>query len=171
MKIWPQRINQSGDTIVEVLIAVAVVSSVLLGAYLVAQKSTTAVRDSQEHSEMLQILQGQVELVRSLALDTTTDDSGVFATPPTAAKYFCIDATTQQIVAFSPISYTLPALNADTFAYPAACKNLNTRYNVAVTYDESNDVFTFTGRWYSLEGGKDQEQLTYRVYPGDSSEM
>ena len=40
--------KQSGDTLVEVMIAVAIISSVLSGAFLVSQKSARAVRDSQE---------------------------------------------------------------------------------------------------------------------------
>jgi prepilin-type N-terminal cleavage/methylation domain-containing protein len=80
-----RRLSSRGDTIVEVLIAIAIVSSVLAGAFTVSQKSTLAVRDSQERGEVLQILQGQVEQVRALALDQSDDTSGVYATTP---KYF-----------------------------------------------------------------------------------
>ncbi len=58
---------QSGDTIVEVIIAIAVIAAVLTGAFVVSSHSITSVRDSEEHSEVLQQLQGQVELLRAAA--------------------------------------------------------------------------------------------------------
>jgi type II secretory pathway pseudopilin PulG len=169
MRNWYRQINQAGDTIVEVLIATAVVSSVLAGAFLVSQKSSLAVRDSQEHSEMSQVLQGQVELVRSLALSATDNTSGIFAHPPGGTKYFCVDGSNpaNPVRVDFPSGFNLPAPDADTYAsYPPKCSNIQSRYNVAVTYDPSSQVFTFTGRWDRLSGGKNQEQLSYRIYPG-----
>jgi len=164
MKNWHKRINQAGDTIVEVLIATAVVSSVLAGAFLVSQKSTIAVRDSQEHGEMLQVLQGQVELVRAMALVATDDSSGVFDGPPTAAQYFCINGTDPA----SPARVDFPlTFDTTTYAgYPPECSDIQTRYNVTITYDSSSHVFSFSGRWDKLSGGQNQEQLSYRMYPG-----
>ena len=75
--------KQAGDTIVEVIIAVAVVSSVLIGAYTVTNRSVQAVRDSEEHAQALQWLQGQVELLRQAALT-----KGFLTFPFTSA--FCL---------------------------------------------------------------------------------
>ncbi|HEX8226554.1 MAG TPA: hypothetical protein VF572_01665 [Candidatus Saccharimonadales bacterium] len=169
MRFSAKRPNQAGDTIVEVLIALAVVSSVLVGAFLVVQKSSLAVRDSQEHAEMLQILQGQVELVRSLALKETSETSGVFANSP---KFFCIDnsnASGPVKHGMSGMGNSLPAIDADDFSrYTGPCKQ--GLYNVAITYSGNlpinSGVFTFTGRWNKIGGGKSQEVLTYRIYPG-----
>jgi type II secretory pathway pseudopilin PulG len=169
MKNWHKPVNQAGDTIVEVLIATAVVSSVLAGAFLVSQKSSLAVRDSQEHSEMSQVLQGQVEMVRSMALDAPDAVSGVFGAPPGGTKYFCIDGSipaTPARIDF-PSGFNLPATDVDNYgSYPPKCANIQNRYNIAVTYDPSSQIFTFTGRWDRLSGGKNQEQLSYRIYPG-----
>ena len=93
---------QTGDTIVEVIIAIAVIATVLTGAFIVSSRSLTAVRDSQEHSEVLQQLQGQVELLRSAAnipgffntTDGTTYGACAFPYTPTSAicvtKPFCL---------------------------------------------------------------------------------
>lgn len=151
-----KNINQSGDTIVEVLISLAVISSVLVGAFIVSQKSTQAVQSSQEHAEMTQILQGQIELVRANALTQSNDSAGVFGSGST---YFCVNSA-QAIV-------TMPSLGSpDGSGYETGCKDIQGRYNVAVTYNSTSKVFTFIGTWDRIGGGSNQEQMSYRIYPG-----
>lgn len=58
-------INSRGDTIVEVLIAITVMSSILGGAFVSARRSTNATRASQERVEALTIAQGQLERARA----------------------------------------------------------------------------------------------------------
>lgn len=162
------RLSQKGDTLVEVLIAVVIVSSVLVGAFAVTQKNSASVRDSQERGEALQILQGQVEQVRSAALKATSTSDPIFSTTP---KYFCMDTATNQRVN-SPGLATLPANSSDNYAnYAAACKNLGEArlYNVAISYDASSGVFNFVSRWDSATTGKDQVQLSYRISPGQTT--
>ena len=165
MKLWHRSRDQSGDTIVEVLIALAVISSVIVGAFFVVQKSTTAVRDSQEHGEVQQLLQGQVELVRSIALKADASDP-IFSTNP---KYFCIDMSnpaTPKRQDF-PSGFVLPdsAADDDYNGYPSVCKDIQTYYNIAISFDSSTNTFTAVGRWDRLNGGKDQETMAYRLYP------
>lgn len=153
--------NQAGDTIVEVLIAVAVVSSVLVGAFIVTQKSVIAVRNSQEQSEMLQILQGQVELVRGIALSQTDHTNGVY----TKNSPFCIDnsdtsnPTRRTFLGAYPANRTNDSYSPTV--YPAVCRSIQNIYNVAASYD--GDVFMFTGRWDGTDGQKKQVQLFYRI--------
>lgn len=61
------HLTQAGDTIVEVLIATAVVSLILAGAYASANKNVATIQDTQEHSEALKLVQTQVEYLRSHA--------------------------------------------------------------------------------------------------------
>ena len=56
--------HQRGDTIVEVLIAAAIVSLVLVGAYVVTNRNRIAMQDTQEHSIALKLVEGQTELLR-----------------------------------------------------------------------------------------------------------
>jgi prepilin-type N-terminal cleavage/methylation domain-containing protein len=56
--------NQRGDTIVEVLIAIAVISLVLAGAYATVRKSTATMQDTQERGEAQKLVEGQLELMR-----------------------------------------------------------------------------------------------------------
>lgn len=161
--------QQAGDTIVEVLIAVAIVGAVLAGAFTVSQKSVVAVRSSQEQGEMLQILQSQIELVRAHALVTSPPVTGVYATNP---RYFCMSETTKLRVPQPRLGQNLPAIDNDDYTnYETACKfGPNDLYSVAIRYDAGtanpgDEKFTFVGRWDRIGGGKNQEQLSYRVYP------
>ncbi len=57
--------NSFGDTIVEVLIAITVMSSILGGAFVSARRSTNTTRSAQERIEALAIAQGQLERART----------------------------------------------------------------------------------------------------------
>jgi len=72
MKIHVFR-QQAGDTIVEVLIAVAIVSLVLVGAYASTNHNVRATQDTQEHSEALQLVQSQLEFLRANGPPNTGD--------------------------------------------------------------------------------------------------
>ena len=158
MRANPKKISKRGDTIVEVLLTIAIIASVLAGAFTVTQKSAIAVRDSQERSEMLQILQGQVERVRYLALKTSSTTDPLYN-----SGYFCINTTNSRVNFSGPLT--------DNYSnYHANCKSLGTAglYNVAVSYNPSptSEVFTFIGTWDSLNGSKGNVQLSYRIPPG-----
>ncbi|MGH7237779.1 MAG: type IV pilus modification PilV family protein, partial [Candidatus Saccharimonadales bacterium] len=53
--------TQSGDTIVEVLISIAILGTVLAGAYVTSNRSLLAERTAQEHSQALTLAESQVE--------------------------------------------------------------------------------------------------------------
>jgi len=59
--------HQAGDTIIEVLLALAVTVTVLTGAYVVANRALKIGRLAQERTEATKIAQGQIEAIASLA--------------------------------------------------------------------------------------------------------
>lgn len=59
------RQSEKGDTIVEVLIAVAVVSLVLVSAYAITNRNTQSAQTAQEQDYAQKLVQQQVELLRS----------------------------------------------------------------------------------------------------------
>ena len=63
--------SQRGDTIVEVLISVAIASMMLASAYAITSRNMRTTRDTQEHSQALQIAQQQVERLRALSKTET----------------------------------------------------------------------------------------------------
>ncbi len=79
--------NNNGDTIVEVLIAIAVISLILGGAFVSTRRSSAAVRTAQEQGEALKIAEKQVELLKVAFATGIPDLTAVI--PP-----FCMADTT-----------------------------------------------------------------------------
>jgi len=63
-----KKINQRGDTLIEVLIAIMVVSLVLVTAYAATTRNVDTMQDTEEHSEALQLAQTQLEFLRNSGL-------------------------------------------------------------------------------------------------------
>jgi type II secretory pathway pseudopilin PulG len=83
------RLYSRGDTIVEVLIAITVVSAILAGAFVSSNRSLTVTRQSQERGEAIKLAEGQLEYLKAQGrtagslIYTQTDfclDSGGVAT-------------------------------------------------------------------------------------------
>src|SRR5580704_4693224 len=96
MHIMPTKTNR-GDTIVEVLVAILIVSLILAGAYVTAAHSLTATREAQESSEALKLIEGQAEALRTVSnvnpLPPAPDN--VFAYPDS----FCLNASNNYAIA------------------------------------------------------------------------
>lgn len=146
------RSHQAGDTIVEVIIAVLVVASLLTGAFVVTNRSTQAVRDSQEHAEALQALQGQLELLRATAAAKKL--------PPALTSPFCLNSSLNNFPANStsctgaggPVGYQLSIVcstASGTDGCPAAAGKTAT--------------FDLTATWSSVSGGTATVYLSYKV--------
>ena len=69
------RRNQRGDTIVEVLIAAAIVSLVLAAAYALTNRNLLGIQATQEQSYAQKLVQQQVEFLR---VATTKPTGGCF---------------------------------------------------------------------------------------------
>lgn len=74
MSIYRSRAHQRtqhGDTIVEVLISIAIASLILAGAYAITSRNLRTTQDTQEHNQAMQIVQQQIEGLRALSTTTT----------------------------------------------------------------------------------------------------
>ena len=71
MKFNVFRKSQSGDTIVEVLIALSILGLALSIAYATANRSITAIRLANETSNATAITKSQIELLRGTSSTTT----------------------------------------------------------------------------------------------------
>jgi prepilin-type N-terminal cleavage/methylation domain-containing protein len=76
--------NSRGDTIIEVLFAMAIVGVVLAAAYSIASKNLQTSQFARERSQATQIASTQIELIKNLRNAPTP-------TPPNSS--FCIDIT------------------------------------------------------------------------------
>lgn len=70
------HLGKKGDTIVEVLISLAIISVVLVSAYALTSKNTASSQEVQEQSTALKLLEKQAELL--LAADSPIINPGCF---------------------------------------------------------------------------------------------
>lgn len=60
-----RKLKEAGDTIVEVLIAIVIISTVLVGAFEVTTRNTAATQDTQEHTVALKMAESQLETLQN----------------------------------------------------------------------------------------------------------
>lgn len=58
-------LGQAGDTIVEVLIAIAIISLVLTAAYATTNRNTIATQNNEEHIQAQHLVEAQIEALRA----------------------------------------------------------------------------------------------------------
>lgn len=136
--------NQKGDTIVEVLIVLAVLGLAIGISYATANRSLINARQAQESVKATTILQSQLENVRVLAAsgDSAPPAQNVFTT----TQPFCIIANTVRV------------------ATSTECSSIDTIYKIAITEDDNK--FTLVATWDDVTGqGTDRATLIYRWYP------
>lgn len=149
--------NQTGDTIVEVLIAIAIISSVVSTAYATMNSSVKSNQESQEHASALKVAESQLELFKGwLAASNTL---------PVGVNSFCMK--TVPTVSVEPITATVPS--TDNSVYPANCKNADDdapeRFMTAIVRDPSTNRYTVYIDWDGPKGDRSSVNLLYKVYP------
>ena len=174
------RLRQRGDTILEVMVCVAVIGLVLTTAFSLSNKSSTSQLKAQERSTALNIAETQLELLKSFAAvnDLPTD------------SYFCmeVDSNPANITGAKPVPLTgtnLPSSNKDSDLdtdYPNECRfdrnsvagnPADILYDVIIwSPDKSaliggagNTPYGITVRWDVAGGGPKEELKTfYNLY-------
>lgn len=164
-----KRLNKTGDTIVEVLISIAIISTVLAGAYVTSNNSLRGSRQAQERGEGTKFAEEQLERLKELANNPATHDL-VFAT--VIGDYFCIDQTlsivAQPAVPDDAQTDMLPVAPANG-GYPEAC--IKPLYTGSFNYHQSiertaDNLFSIRVRWVRAGGdGNEEVKLTYRLWP------
>jgi len=146
--------GERGDTIVEVMVVLALLGMAVGIAFATANTSLLTVQGAQDNTQADAFLQQQVEGLR--AVDVTAPGS-IF--PALATKHFCIDTSVNPAVASSFFSGSLKNYGI----YPAAC--IQGLYHLAISYDSTTSTFTFTAYWDDVQGqGQDSATLVYRMY-------
>ena len=151
--------NQSGDTIVEVLISLAILTFVLAAAFNTASQSYTNVRNSQEHSEALTIAQTQIEEIREITPGSFVA-SGV-------NKDNCIQDNGSTI---SPSTNTCDVENNNQAgsAYQTSCPPaVSYCYNIEVTRSSAftsgsatSYLYSIVVKWPPVDGGGSYDYVT-----------
>lgn len=152
------RRSQRGDTLVEVLISILVVSLILTGAYVATNQSTVGIRNSQEHAEALKLAQGQLEQLRANSSSSQT----IFA--QAAGSPFCMVNGNAVLVSSQSdgAKCKVDRSGAPTTDQPAYEMSI-VRRSCAIT--AGCNEFTIKASWDSVTGsGRANEQMVYRLY-------
>jgi type II secretory pathway pseudopilin PulG len=147
--------KQRGDTIVEVLISIAVISLVMGGAYVTTNRNLLATRAAQERGNALTLVESQLEQIKSLAI---TDADALFDT--NAPAEFCISQD-QSIVGAGTADCRVDQSGAPTEAEPV--------YDLSVTRSGPDAnlgyIFEVTNTWVDPSGDHNNEvKMIYRIY-------
>lgn len=156
-------LNQRGDTIVEVLISIAVVSMILGGAFVLTNRSLQATRSAQERGNAMKVIEAQLESIKSIA--GGEDSDLVMGTSPSPPTNFCI----------VPTSLATASAGTNNCKFDTLGNNNNTTepvFNISITRTAVSGgegyTFTITNTWNSIsaKGGAGQERATmsYRIY-------
>jgi prepilin-type N-terminal cleavage/methylation domain-containing protein len=143
--------NHRGDTIVEVMVVLAVLGMAIGISYATANASLLETRQAQENSEATELAQSQIEALRTLTQPGATPN--IFA----SAGPYCLVA--------APPSYSLDtgsscAISGGSFNY-----TISVMYLSPVTNPTTPDQFTVNVTWPDVQGyGNDQVTLVYRVH-------
>jgi type II secretory pathway pseudopilin PulG len=160
MLINLKKLNRKGDTIVEVMIVLAVLGLAIGISYATANRSIGNVRQAQENSEATTIIQSQVEGIRALASNPSSSPNNIFIAQP-----FCIEnGSVQPLNGSDPTNF-----GTTTFPSKSLCAGVGTgnRYYVTISYSgAATSTFTIETAWLDTLGqGTDTATLFYRLYP------
>ncbi len=140
MQLNKLHLQQRGDTIVEVLIAIAVASMVMGSAYAVINKTTKNSMQAQEHTEALKFVQEQAE--RLQARKGTSD----CAFNQGGSQFF------------------LTGSGANACMPGAASAGTDGRYQVGII-PRANDVYEIKAVWDGINGYQENVEVLYKVFP------
>lgn len=154
----PRRTDQRGDTIVEVLVALAVLGAVLGGAYVVVNRNVLSNQSSQERIQAVKIAESQFERLKIVA-----------ANNPSALSWtnFCVTQTNTR--ANTTQSECLVNANGvPTTAIPNYRINVQRVAWVSIPgpgNSQAGSRFQATITWDSIGGGStDSLSYFYEVY-------
>ncbi|MGB4759316.1 MAG: hypothetical protein WBP26_04660 [Candidatus Saccharimonadales bacterium] len=159
--------DQAGDTIVEVLICILVISIVLAAAFTITNSSLLSVRAAQERSQAIKLAESQLERLR------TAEPVAALTTP------FCLPPTGAHVTAASPISRdcyfgldgeVIPT--AQVVGTPGAAGTpIANLYSGAdgpqfqVRVSQNAGLYTVQVKWVAVKGDLGQITMRYSVVP------
>lgn len=141
-----KHLPQSGDTIVEVMLAIAIIGSVIISAFVTTNKNLQSTQDSQERGQAVQLVQAQIESIHA--------NNGL------TASFNCFD------------SAGMPKSNGPVNNNPCVVKSdgaMNTTgaqpsYTLKVVSSGLPLTYTITASWESIKGtGTNNVTMYYRL--------
>jgi type II secretory pathway pseudopilin PulG len=153
-------LDSVGDTIVEVMVVLAVLGLAVGISFATANRSLLATRAAQENSQATSYLQSQIEELRYLA--PAGSGQNIFR----QGQFFCVNTTTNMVVTGFSGGFNQTSLqnygNYPTNPNGGCVKSF---YHLAIAYNPAGDTFTLTAYWDDVQGqGQDTATLNYRVH-------
>lgn len=148
-----KHLGQAGDTIVEVMVVLAVLGMAIGISYAVASRSLMNVRQAQETSTATELLQSQIEYLRQNAGAPTSSPVYIYD----STQSYCFNS------AFNPVKQYVSAAGSP-------CNKVNGLYDISITFDPTMPFnptygFNLVAAWPDVTGlGTDQVKLNYRVH-------
>jgi type II secretory pathway pseudopilin PulG len=159
-----RKLNNEGDTIVEVLVALAILSLAFAISYATANQGLNQSQNAQEHSQALGVVDSQLELLRyAINNKVTTIPSGSFC-----MNDYNNNLTPVNLTGSLPSSSNADAAVSNNFReYPTGSTGCvaDSLYHESITYKNSpNDYYDVLVRWDGIGSlGPQQEELAYRL--------
>lgn len=152
MSLSLKKLSERGDTIVEVLVAIGVLSLILAAAFVLTNRSLQGTRSAQERLNATKLVETQLEQIKHLA---ATDSDAIFGTGvPVTPPSFCIGSDGTVKVSSTSACQVGPDGGTPT-SQPV--------YNLSVT--RSGNTFTVRNVWLSVSGRNNEAvEMSYRVY-------
>jgi type II secretory pathway pseudopilin PulG len=190
LKTIKSLINNSerGDTIVEVLIAIAVAAFAIGSAYAIANKSLQRAITARERNQALNIIENQIADLKARYKYTNKTDTAKFIQEfsaesavgppyPVSARHFCLidnasDPTDDSTWLPKDNSIMTPADYNDSSKYNGICKppGYDTEFDVDINAEKTSTsagsvtktVYQVTVHWVAIGGADSQATIYYR---------
>lgn len=143
--------SESGNTIIEVLIALVIIGLVLAASYATSTDSVNIIRRSQERTMATKLAEGQLEMIKAKINSGSPDVDDLFS-----GGGFCLDVDDGTYVAQSASSALAPIASADFTEYEPRCIQ-DEFFHVHVF--RQLDRFKVSVRWERFGGGPLEDLL------------
>ncbi|HSX43099.1 MAG TPA: prepilin-type N-terminal cleavage/methylation domain-containing protein [Candidatus Saccharimonadales bacterium] len=125
--------NERGDTLVEVLIAMAIISLVLVGAYVTSNRNAATLQATQEREQAQRVVEAQLELLRNSGTITSGNCFDPISGSQTSGAGCDIKSSTTNSGATYKLSITGPVGGVYTVMARWTSLNSNTDLDSSVT--------------------------------------
>jgi type II secretory pathway pseudopilin PulG len=169
------RNHQTGDTIIEVLVVLAILGLAISISYATANRSLLNARQAQEESEAAEYVQSQIEGIVALASNIVVDngsplssETGNFCiTNPDPANPI-IQQNSVTPCSFGSLNYNVVIVSCDTVPNDPLC--ISTAAVTQAAGYKNTQTYVVQARWPDVFGeGYDTVTQVYRDHPFASS--
>lgn len=147
--------NQRGDTIVEVLIAIGIVSLVLTTAYNMSNRNKQTMQNTREQTQAQKLVEGQIELLREQENPSNMSDKCFVRVASTASE------DDEGGGGFESQSTSGDNCVVDANGYQAVDGYSGAKYSLSIKY--SSSVYTIKATWDKLGGGTGNVTMYYSL--------